>query len=227
MSKLLLLVLDWSEVWALLIPLSVLLFRREQPHFLKPLIAYLWFALLINLAIDLIVVFKSHFPGWLQSNNPFYNIHSLARFACFSFFFIQLPQASFRILKKLLVLLAVVFIVVNFSLFENFFNADYLSGNLLAAEAYVLLIFCMLYYLSELRNDDNTNISDSPDFWVVTGLSIYVVVNFFVFLFYVPLLNAAPILAEKIWNIHNIAFILFCIFVTKALYGPVRNKYRV
>ena len=218
--------LDWSEVWALLIPLFVLLFKRERPRFVKPIIIYLWLALAINVLIDAIWVFKQYFPAWLQSNNPYYNIHAIARFACFSIFFILLPQASFGKLKKLLVAGSVVFILVNFIFFENFFNPDHLSGNLLAAEAYLLLIYCMQYYLAELR-DDSTAIFGGPDFWIVTGLSIYVVTSFFVFLFYLPLLNFDPMLADRMWNFHNIAFIIFCIFITKALYGPFRNKFTV
>ena len=218
--------LDWSEVWALLIPLIVLFFKRQRPRFLKPVIIYLWLALGINLVIDFTWYFKSYLPGWLQSNNPFYNIHAVARFACFSIFFMLLPQSSFGRLKKWLVAVSAVFILVNFSFFEHFLNPDHLSGNLLSAEAYLLLIYCMQYYLAELR-DDSHAIFGGPDFWIVTGLSIYVVISFFVFLFYLPLLNFDPMLADRMWNFHNIAFIIFCIFITKALYGPFGNKYTV
>ena len=226
MNKLLQTVLDFSEVWALVIPLFVLLFKRERPGFLKPVIIYLWLALGINLVIDMIWIYKRYFPDWLQSNNPYYNIHAIARFACFSIFFMLLPQHSFGKLKKLLVAGSVVFILVNFIFFENFFNPDHLSGNLLSAQAYLLLVYCMQYYLAELR-DDSGAIFGGPDFWSVTGLSIYVVISFFVFLFYLPLLNFDPMLADRMWNFHNIAFIIFCIFITKALYGPFRNKFTV
>ncbi len=226
MGKVLQFVLDLSEIWALLIPLIVLLFQRKQPISLKPVIIYIWLALLLNVVIDGIMAFKNYFPGWLHSNNPFYNVHSIIRFICFSIFFIQLPQASFFRLKKLLAIVSAVFIIINFGFSENFLNPDHLSGNLLAAEAYFLLIYCMQYYLSVLRDDSN-DLSDGPDFWIVTGLSIYVVINFFVFLFYVPMLDTNPMLADNMWNVHNIVFIIFCIFITKALYGPFRNKYTV
>lgn len=226
MGKFLQSALDWSEVWALFIPLVVLMFRRERPKFLKPVVIYLWLALGINVTIDAIWVFKSHFPAWLQSNNPLYNIHAVVTFACFSIFFMLLPQAGFGKLKKMLVVLAVLFIGINFIFFENFFNADYLSGNLLSAIAYLLLIYCMQYYLSELRHEGQA-IFGGADFWIVTGLSIYVVINFFIFLFYLPMLNFDPMLSVRMWNFHNIAFIIFCIFITKALYGPFRNKFTV
>lgn len=226
MSKFLQFILDWSEVWAPIIPLIILLFRPRQPHFLKPVIFYLWFALAINLLGDIISDFKIYLPGWLQSNNILYNIHSVMRFICFSYFFIMLQQGSFVKLRKLLPVLSLVFIVINFTYFENFSNPNHLSGNLLATEAYLLLIYCLQYYLSQLR-DEIEVISSGADFWVVTGLSIYVVINFFVFLFYVPMITQNSFLAEKIWSVHNVAYIIFCIFITKAFYEPVRNQFTV
>ena len=196
MGKFLLSVLDWSEVWALLIPLVVLLFKRGRPNFLKPVVIYVWLALAINIIIDLIVFYKAYFPDWLQSNNPFYNIHAVVRFACFSIFFIQLPHTSFNRFKRILALLGVLFIIINFSFFDNFFNPDYFSGNLLTVESYLLLIYCMQYYLSELRSDSKS-IFGGADFWVVTGLGIYVVINFFVFLFYLPMIYRKSLACRK------------------------------
>jgi hypothetical protein len=224
MERLFLRVLDWSEVWALMIPLMVLLFRREQPATLRPIVLYLWLAFILNLAIDIIMELRTYYPDW--TNNPLYNLHSVVRFACFSFYFIQLQSTSFTRLKKILAMLSGAFLITNFLFFENFFNNESFSGNLLTLEAYLLLIYCMLYYLSELK-DDSKNLFNVPDFWVVTGLSIYVVVNFFVFLFYLPMIYVDQDLAVNIWNVHNIAFIIFCVFITKAFYGSHRYKYSV
>ncbi len=224
MSTYFLLALDWSEIWALMIPLGVLLVCRQQPAGLKPIIVYLLLAFFINIAIDIIMAINLYDKESDLSNNPLYNLHSIIRFVCFSIFFIKLPHHSFTRFKKLLAASSLVFFLINFSFFENFFNYNSLSGNLLATEAYLLLVYCMLYYLSELK-DDSKNLFNSPDFWVVTGLSIYVVTNFFVFLFYLPMINIDVDLAVNIWNVHNIAFIIFCLFLTKAFYGPVRYKY--
>lgn len=226
MGKYFFIALDWSEIWALMIPLGVLLARKQQLASLKPVILYIWLGFFINLAIDTIMAINENIPNANLSNNPLYNIHSVVRFICFSIYFIKLSQSSFTKFKKILVGAFVIFLLVNFIFFENFFNHYSLSGNLMAAEAYLLLVFCMLYYLSELK-DDNKNLFNGPDFWVVTGLSIYVVTNFFVFLFYLPMIDIDEVLAINIWNVHNIAFIIFCLFITKALYGPVRFKYSV
>jgi len=164
-------------------------------------------------------------PGNNLSNNPFYNIHSVVRFGCFSVYFIHLQKNAFTRLKKILALLAIAFLVVNFIFFENFFNPESFSGNLLTVEAYLLLVYCMLYYLGELKDDENP--FNGPDFWVVTGLAVYLVTNFFVFLFYAPMLNVDVKLAINIWNVHNIAFVIFCLFITKAFYGTVRYRYSI
>ena len=87
----------------------------------------------------------------------------------------------------------------------------------------VLFASFLIVFITNQRK----NLFDGPDFWVVTGLSIYVVVNFFVFLFYLPMIYVDPKLAENIWNVHNIAFIIFCLFITKAFYGSNRYKYSI
>jgi hypothetical protein len=217
---------DWSEVWALLIPIIYFLFHRNQPRYLKPVIIYLFAALFLNIIADIIADYKHYFPSWLQSNNPLYNVHSVVRFVCFSYFFIALNQSAFRRLKYILPNLSLVIIIINFIFVEDFTNPDHLSGNLLSAEAYLLLIYCMLYYLAKLR-DEAAEISSGPDFWIATGLSIYVVINFFVFLFYVPMINYNANLANNIWDVHNIAYIILCIFITKAFYESARHQLTV
>lgn len=228
MNKLFQAILDWSEVWALLIPLAVLLIRKKQPPVVKPVILYLGAALALNLFADIIADFKKimDFPQWLQSNNPVYNLHSVVRFACFSYFFIAIEQRSFKTIRKLLPLVSAAFVIINFIFFEEFFFQDHLSGNLLSAEAYLLLIYCMLYYLAELKEEDDISASGAK-FWIVTGLGLFVVVNFFVFLFYVPMLNENPRMAVEIWNVHNVAYIIFCLFIAKAFYATNRHQYSV
>jgi hypothetical protein len=219
MIEILLFIFNWSEVWALLIPLSVLLLYGRQPRFLKPVILYIWIALFINLAADIIGDFKTFLPPRFHSNNVLYNLHSLIRFTCFSLFFILLAQPSYQLLKKTLPVIFILFISVNFSLVEGFFNPDHLSGNLLSAEAYLLLVYCMIFYLSQVKVE-RKNLSRDKAFLVVTGLSIYVVSNFFVFLFYVPMIKDNPELAANMWYVHNVAYILLCVAIARAFYVP-------
>lgn len=214
---------DWSEVWGLLIPLGIFLFHPKQPPYLRPVVLYLWIALLLNLTGDIIGDFKKYLPAWMQSNTPLYNVHSVVRFACFAAFFSALSQPYYRRLRKLLPVMSLIFLVVNFGFFENFFNVENLSGNLLTFEAYLLLVYCLLYYLSLLKSNVEV-LTGSAAFWVVTGLCIYVVVNFFVFLFYGPMLEQDWQLADKMWSVHNLAYILLSVFIAKAFYDSPRTE---
>lgn len=217
-------ILDWSEVWALLIPLITYQLQRNQPRFLRPILLYLVGALFLNLTGDIVGDFKAYLPGWLQTNILFYNIHSLFRFGCFIYFFNEIDQLDFSLFRNILTLFYLILITMNYFFLENYFDQIRISGNLFIIEAYFLLIFCLLYYLSQLRNEV-VNLSDSKVFWVVTGLSIYVVINFYIFLFYVPMIQENPMLAEKMWSVHNIAYIVLCLFITKALYVPLQPNH--
>ena len=217
--------LDFAEVWALLIPLGVLAINRKQPAVLKPVIVYLFLALIFNTIADGIMIYNTGKElSQMVSNNPYYNFHSIIRFACFCIFFLKLEQSYFTNVKRLIPALWLFFFIINFTFIENtgLFNFMHLSGNLLSAEAYFLLVYCMLYYLSQLR-DDVATLRSEKVFWVITGLAIYVVINFFVFLFYIPMLDENIDLATSMWDIHNVAYIILCILIAKAFYVPVSH----
>lgn len=214
-------IFDWSEVWALGIPLIALFLKPRQPRYLCPVIWYLWIALCINVLIDIISDFPERtFLG--GSNNTLYNIHSVVRFICFSLFFYYSDKVYSRKVVITIALLFGSFVIINFAVFESFFNYDSFSSTLFIVESFCLLIFCLLYYLHEL-NADSEKITNTKEFWIVTGLSTFVVVNFFVFLFYEPLLLQNFQMAIKIWNVHNLAYILLCVFIAKAFYAPSVN----
>jgi hypothetical protein len=203
----------------LLIPLLVLRWKKKQPYYMQPVIAYLWAALVINLFIDIIWKFKvpCHFPLYLSTNNYLYNLHSVIRFWLFSSFFIRLKQPFLEKIKKILPLLFLVFVVVNFIFFQDFFNYFQFSSRLLATEAALLLFYCLQYYFFRLQEEPEAD-KRQPDFWVVTGLSIYVVMNFFIFLFHETLNNQSHQFSVYIWKVHDVSYMILCIFIAKAFY---------
>lgn len=216
-------ILDWSEVWALFLPLVAYQLRPQQPIYFRPVLVYLWFALIINFFGDVIGDFKAHLPGWMQTNLVLYSLHSMVRFICFAWLFALISQTHFTRLRQLLHVLCGLLVVINYLYLEDYFDQNHLSGNLFTIEAYFLLIYCLLYYLSQLR-DDIESLQEGKEFWIITGLGIYVVINFFIFLFYVPMFRQDPTLAERMWSVHNVAYIILCLFITKAIYVPVRPK---
>ncbi len=217
MFKIIKAILDWSEVWALLIPLTILLIRRKQPPYFRPIIIYLLLSLLLDILIDIGYVYSGHVPHWLNPNNYLYNILSIIRFICFSSFFILLKQPFLATLKKILPLVSLVLIIINFLFSEDFFNPNTFSSRLFATEAGLLLFYCLQYYLYNMQ-EEKTTTHREPEFWIVTGLSIYVVFNFLYFLFYTSLIANHVNFVVFMWNFHNVSFIILCIFIAKAFY---------
>ncbi|WP_158796663.1 hypothetical protein [Pedobacter sp. L105] len=212
------LMLDWSEVWALLIPIG---FIRKQPLLYKPVVYYVWIALLINLLIDFTWKFRTQFPVAFNSNNYLYNLHSIVRLFLFSAFFISLKQPFLEKVKKAVPLFFDVFLIVNFGWYENFFNYRFFSSRLLAVEAFILLFYTLQYYLFKIKQNVEVDIF-TPDFWIVTGLGIYMTINFFIFLLYNELTIRLQEFAISLWNVHNISYIIFNLFLSKAFYESAK-----
>lgn len=213
-------VLDWSEVWAGLMPCAILLYNKQPPVF-RPVVCYVWLSLLINIAIDLIWKLGDRMPQQYHSNNFLYNLLSIVRFFLFSSFFVKLQQPFLVGIKLLIILSFTLFVIVDFSLSEDFFNFSHFSSRLLSVEAFCLLFFVMQYYIYELKRDEAINIFTNQ-FWVVTGLGVYVSINFFVFLLYNRLSVQMQRFAASLWNLHNLSFILFNMFLVRGFYGNKR-----
>src|SRR3954447_22915340 len=145
-------ILDWSEVWALIIPLVFLLKYKKHANYLTPVIVYLLLGLIVNCLIDIGYLYKGNIPGWLNPNNYLYNIHSIIRFTCFSHFFILLKHPYQALIKKMLPFIYVLG-VINFVFIESFVRESSFSSNLLSAEAGLLLFYCLQFYLYRLNDD--------------------------------------------------------------------------
>lgn len=217
-NLLLVFVKDWPEVWALLIPLLVLLKKGRQPAVHTPVILYIMAALLINLLIDLIWKFKWMMYGNQQYNGFLYNVHSIVRFLLFDQYFSKIQPAHATNLKRGIQVAFIAFVLINFGFFEKFFDPSTpFSGRLLCVEAILLLVLCLNYYFSRFATEEESG-TRQPDFWIVTGLSMYVVINFFIFLLYSKLSQQSVPFGVALWNMHNISYIALNLFFAKAFY---------
>ena len=212
-------ILDWSEAWAPLLPLTILLFFKNKSRNLRPVRIYLLLAFVLNLFLDVLWKFYNDLGiengDFLSNNNFIYNISSVLRLLLFSWFFIGLRQQFMQRVKLILPVGFLVFVIINFFFFQNFFpqGNDFFSSRLLTAEAAILLFYCMQYFIYLILEEKNTSLVHQPGFWVVTGLSVYVAANFFIFLFWEYLSVKLKYFALGIWDIHNIVFIIFCMLI--------------
>lgn len=223
-------ILEWSEVWALLIPLAFMLIYKNETPYLRPIRIFVWVFLFLNLFIDIIANKKEKLGitenDFLWNNNFVYNITSIIRFFIFGWFFNALHQKFLLSVKKLTPYIFIIFVLANFVFFQNFIPQGYepFSSRLLATEGGLILFYCLQYFIYLIREDKTAHIRLQPGFWVVTGLSIYMAASFFIFLFYEYLAKNYPKFADAIWDVHNITFILLCIFIGKQFHQEHKTK---
>ena len=132
-------IIIWLEVWALLIPLFVLIKKPGQPVYMRPVIYYLFIALFLNIVI--ILIWKRQTLGLntvFDNNNPVYNLHAIARLIFFSVFFILLKQPFLKWVKWIIPFLFIFFVVFNFIFFEYYFQPK-ISTRLHTVESGILL----------------------------------------------------------------------------------------
>lgn len=218
-------VIDWMEVWALLIPIVILIKKRKQPFYLKPITIYLFIALILNVLSNIIWKYKFsfNFPVILQVNTYLYSIHAILRLFLLGWFFIILEQRFLKTIKKITLLIFAFFVIINF-MYEPFINYWYEKGKLqstistrvLATEAAIMVFFCLQYYLYNLINEQE--FKKSPDFWVVTGLAIFSFCSLPIYFFYNTILQTHRTFTINIWTAQKISFLVFCLGIANAFY---------
>src|SRR5688572_1152191 len=160
-------ILDWSEVWAVLIPLTIYVIKKPKSKWVRPVLYYLIIALVCNLCADLIWKRrKLDIEPWMQANLAFifeadgstvknavlYNIHFISRFLLFAWFFTYIATIYSR-LNRIIIPLFVVGLLVNFIFFESILGDEVFSSRLFTVEAALLLLYCSIYYFMVLRDE--------------------------------------------------------------------------
>lgn len=234
------LILDWSEVWSPLLPLAFYMFLRPKARWIKPIFYFLIVTLLFSIAIDVIWKrktlginewFEKYLWWWWDTtpsgkkvfkNNIFYNLNSLARLLFFLMFF-KYFYPVFKKIHRVIPWLFLILMVINFIWFENI--KDF-SSRQHAVEAAILLYCSLLYFYKTTMDENVASPSTLPEFRVVTGLTLYTAINFFIFLFYKYLMASDQFkaYATEIWNVHNISFIILNLFIAAAIIKAKKNE---
>ena len=233
-------ILDWSEVWSPLIPLAFYIFLKPRSRWIKPILLFLIITLIFSIAIDIIWYrrrlginpwFEKNLWWWWDTdatgeksfkNNIFYNLNSFARLFLFSIFF-QCFYPVFKKLNRFVPWIVLILMTINFVWFESI--KDF-SSRQHSVEAAILLFYCLLYFYKTTLDDNIDSPYALPQSWLVSGLTLYTAINFFIFLFYKYLMSLPEfkIYAVEIWNVHNISFILLNIFIAIAFYKSKKHE---
>lgn len=216
---------DWSEVWALLLPLTVLLLYKPGGKVVRPLVLYVIIAFFLNL-LATIMAQSAGLPGWLKNNNILYNIHSVVRVVLFSWYILSVRRSLFPLNLKTLLIVYLAGVAINFIFLETPFL---LSSRLFSAESIILLIICLFYFLRSILDDSSTNWLSHSSFLVGTGICLYEALTFFIFLFFYPLHNRNsaywdPSFAIATMRIYTVIYVLLCLLLALGLYKSRREK---
>ncbi len=208
-------IINWSEVWSLVIPLLVVLVYRPKGPGVNWLISYLLIAFTLNTIATIMVEYYFSMPAWLKNNNILYNLHSLSRVLLLGFYIMAARPSPFAPMLKTILIAYGVFVVFNFSFTESPF---FISSRLFTAESIILLIFCFSFFFRSMQDESETNWLKHPAFLVCTGICLYEVTSFFIFLFFYPLVLKNWEFADLTMSIHNVMYVIFCVLLAIALY---------
>lgn len=211
---------DWSEVWALLIPLIVILIHKPRGHSVRWVNWYVITAFIFNFLAIFMIHYYSLMPSFLeQGNGIFYNLHSFVMVIFFGCFIISVREYKYKIIPKALLVIYLAFVLINFTLGESPFI---LSTRYFAAGSIVLLLMCLNYFFHCIMEESPTNWLKEPSFIICVGLCLYEAITFFIFLFIYPLFNKTYnqdlSFAFLMIDIYQVSFVIFCIFLAVGLY---------
>ncbi len=203
-----------SEVWALLIPLTIVIIFRHGLTGMRPIVIYVLIALVFNLAATIISIYHKQLPFYFQNNNILYNLHSFARVFLFSWYILSLKLIRSSWIPKIILPAYIIFLSINFIFFETPLE---LSTPLFSAESIVLLVLCLYFFIKSIQDESKINWLRHPSFLICTGISLYETLSFFIFLFFYPLFEKNPEFGMLTMKIFAISYIILCILLALAL----------
>lgn len=212
---------DWSEVWALLIPLTIIVIYKPVTGNVRFLVFYVIAAFIFNFLAILMVEYYYLVPDALMSNgnNIFYNLHSFVMVVFFSWYIINIKLHQYVVLLKVLLVVYLVFVAINFIFWKN---PAMLSTSHFTAGSIVLLLMCFFYFFSSMQDESHTNWLRHPSFIICVGICLYQAITFFIFLFIYPMYdhdyNQNLSFAMFMMRLYQVIFVVFCIMLAMGLY---------
>lgn len=206
MLRFLRILFDWSEVWSLFIPLTILLIKKPAFQWVKPLRAYLIIAVILNTAIDFIW-YGNKYKLFDINNNILYNIHAIIRLLLFAWFFNYMDDVFHKLNRVLPLSILIISIAIFY--FDGIIN---INSKVLALTSAILLIYCLIFFYQLIKSENNFLLATVPTFWINVGLCLFTAANFFIYLSFNYLIEHNKEFSVDIWDVHNSFYIVMCIF---------------
>jgi hypothetical protein len=195
-----------------LIPLLVLLFFKKckNQKSLWVIFTYCILSIVINYFID--IFYNNHFKYF------FYALYTVVEFFSFSYILrLEIKNPFFRKILLGSALFFLLFITVYYSL-EKYRNIDSVP---IGIETILILVGCFYYLYEQMNDTKNLFIYSKYQFWLISGIMIYLSGCFFIYIFGSQLDNEFLV---KYWFLTNIFFIIKNIFFCIAILLHVRHQ---
>jgi len=203
-------------------PILLFLFSLKQSKEVWRRDFILWF-ILIQAFLNTIAII---YDQVLLENNLFiYHINCIASFIVLSFFFkATFKQEKISDYTKPLILIFFVFYFIDLVWGDGIGS---FNSNTYGFASFILVGYCLIYYLKKLLNPVTTNIAYTRSFWYVTGIFTYFSGSFVIFLSYNYLTALEIEKLHLLWMLHNFIFLIMCIYIFIGLLckpSPVKFK---
>lgn len=221
-------ILAWSEVWGILIPLTILILYKIKDRELKPVVLYIWVAAFLNIISRIIAELRKaklhyHLPDFLQSNLLFYNLNSVGRVVLFTWFITNTKLLQRFRLLRLIIPVYIVLVLINFTFLEPVLT---FSTKMYILEGILLLALCISFFLYSIKDESDIIWMDHPAFIVAAGVSLYEAISFFVFLFFDVISNHMENFGRTTMRIFSISYVILCILLAIVLFRARENDER-
>lgn len=216
--------LDWSEIWPLLISLTIYILLQQANKDLKQVSIYLYITLLLSIPAVLISNYRNLIPQELRNNNIFYNVIAFLKIILIGSYISNLrPMKQYRYAKPLLIIF-VLFAPIHFIFLES---PLHISQYFFAPVSIILLILCMTFFLTSIIDDDSGLDLSHPSFFICTGIAIFESVNFFIYLFIFELYRDDETVSLITSDIQSVTYIILYILFAIAIYKNSTRRWKV
>ncbi len=152
--------------------------------------------------------------------NTLWSLFTIIEFCSFAFFFYF--NLRNNLLKKLIISTIIAFIIFCITnLFLRFSAYDNMDTIPVTFQAIFIMTLCVIYFFEQIRNPKALFIYSTSEFWIVTGILVYLAGTFFIFIYSSNLTQAE---LDKYWPINYVFNTLKNILFGLGIYIHGRNQ---
>lgn len=149
-----------------------------------------------------------------------WGLFTIVEFSCFSLFFYFNLENSW--LQRVIIIIIVVFTsFCLISLLSNFIIYGNLDTVPVTFQAIFVMTLCVIYFFEQIRNPNSLFIYSTAQFWIVTGILVYLAGTFFI---YIYSWNLTQEELDKYWTINYFFNAVKNFLFGLGLYIHVKNQ---